>query len=103
MKTIPEALPCASNEKRGASGIFLNRYPRDRIKTRLFLGWFVTITFIPAALWIGLWIVTQLFSQVGAVANVQGGGVAYMAHIGGFFFGAIAARLFESSKRIAED
>ena len=93
----------ASGAIAGIMGAFIVTYPRDRIKTLLFLGWFVTITLIPAALLIGLWIVSQLFSQVGAVANVQAGGVAYMAHIGGFFFGAIAARLFESPKRIGED
>ena len=93
----------ASGAIAGIMGAFIVTYPRDRIKTLLFLGWFATITFIPAALLIGLWIVMQLFSQVGSVANVQAGGVAYMAHIGGFFFGAIAARLFESSERIAED
>jgi membrane associated rhomboid family serine protease len=93
----------ASGAIAGIMGAFIVTYPRDRIKTLLFLGWFATITLIPAALLIGLWIVIQLFSQVGSVANVQAGGVAYMAHIGGFFFGAIAARLFESSKRMAED
>ena len=93
----------ASGAIAGVMGAFIVTYPRDRIKTLLFLGWFATITFIPAALLIGLWIVTQLFSQVGAVADVQAGGVAYMAHIGGFLFGAIAARLFESSERIAKD
>jgi membrane associated rhomboid family serine protease len=54
----------------GVMGAFIVTYPRDRIKTLLFLGWFFTITLIPAALLIGLWIVTQLFSQVGSVANV---------------------------------
>jgi membrane associated rhomboid family serine protease len=39
--------------------------------------------------------VIQLFSQIGSVADVQSGGVAYMAHVGGFIFGAIFARLFE--------
>ena len=93
----------ASGAIAAVMGAFIVTYPRDKIKTLLFLGWFVTIAMLPAALLIGLWIVTQLFSQVGSVANVQAGGVAYMAHIGGFFFGAIAGRLFESSDRTAED
>jgi membrane associated rhomboid family serine protease len=62
------------------------------------LGWFTRITFIPAALLIGLWFLIQIFSQVGAVADVQGGGVAYAAHVGGFIFGAITARIFEGSR-----
>jgi membrane associated rhomboid family serine protease len=56
---------------------------------------------LPAGLLIGLWFVIQLFSQIGSVANVQAGGVAYMAHVGGFIFGAVAARLFESRERLA--
>jgi membrane associated rhomboid family serine protease len=65
------------------------------------LGWFVTVTVIPAAVLIGIWFLLQLFSEVGAVKQAQSGGVAYMAHVGGFAFGAITAKLFEDSRRIA--
>ena len=85
----------ASGAIAGVMGAFLITYPRDQIRTLVLFGWFARITFIPAALLIGLWFVIQLFSEVGAVANVQSGGVAYMAHVGGFVFGAIAARPFE--------
>jgi membrane associated rhomboid family serine protease len=92
----------ASGAIAGVMGAFLVTYPRDRIRAVLFIGWFARITFIPAALLIGLWFLIQIFSQVGSVANVRsGGGVAYAAHVGGFIFGAITARLFESSRRIA--
>jgi membrane associated rhomboid family serine protease len=91
----------ASGAIAGVMGAFLVTYPRDRIRAVLFIGWFARITFIPAALLIGLWFLIQIFSQVGSVANVQsGGGVAYAAHVGGFIFGAVTARLFESSRRI---
>ena len=83
-------------------GAFLVTYPRDQIRTVLLLGWFTRITFIPAALLIGLWFLIQLFNQVGAVADVQGGGVAYAAHVGGFIFGAVTARLFEGSGGASE-
>jgi membrane associated rhomboid family serine protease len=43
---------------------------------------------------IGLWFLTQLIS-VGTIAQSQGGGVAYVAHIAGFIFGAAFARVFE--------
>jgi len=92
----------ASGAIAGVMGAFLVTYPRDRIRTVLLLGWFTRITFIPAALLIGLWFVIQLFSQVGAVANAQsGGGVAYAAHVGGFIFGAVTARIFERFQPIA--
>jgi membrane associated rhomboid family serine protease len=84
-------------------GAFLITYPRDQIKTLLIIGFFVRMTAIPAALLIGLWFLIQIFSQVGAVSDVQSGsgGVAYMAHVGGLIFGAVVARLFEDPRRIA--
>jgi membrane associated rhomboid family serine protease len=92
----------ASGAIAGVMGAFLITYPRDRIRTLFFFGIFTRITLIPAALLIGIWFVIQLFSEIGAVADVQAGGVAYMAHLGGFIFGAVCARLFESSPRTRE-
>jgi membrane associated rhomboid family serine protease len=85
----------ASGAIAGVMGAFLITYPRDQIRTLILFGWFTRITVIPAALFIGLWFVMQLFSQLGAVADVQTSGVAYVAHVGGFIFGAVTARLFE--------
>jgi membrane associated rhomboid family serine protease len=80
-------------------GAFMVTYPRDKIRTVVIIGWFVQVTFIPAIVMVGLWFLTQLFSEVGALAQVQaGGGVAYMAHIGGFIFGMLTCQLFESRK-----
>lgn len=90
----------ASGAIAAVMGAFLVTYPRDRIRAALFIFFFVRITFIPAFLLIGFWFVIQLF-QAGAVAHVQTGGVAYMAHVGGFVFGAVTARLFEDRRRIA--
>ena len=90
----------ASGAIAGVMGAFLVTYPHDEIRTLILLGWFARITFVPAALLIGFWFLIQLFSQVGSVANVQsGGGVAYAAHVGGFIFGAVTARMFEFSRR----
>jgi membrane associated rhomboid family serine protease len=36
---------------------------------------------------------------MGALAQVQNGGVAYMAHVGGFIFGAVMSRIFETRQR----
>jgi membrane associated rhomboid family serine protease len=90
----------ASGAIAAVMGAFLVTYPRDKIRSILLIVIFVKITFIPAALLIGFWFLTQLFSA-GSVAHVQGGGVAYLAHIGGFIFGAVTARLFEDPRRIA--
>ncbi len=89
----------ASGAIAGVMGAFLVTYPTDQIRTLVFLGIFVRVTFIPAALLIGMWFLIQLFNQVGAVADVQGGGVAYVAHVGGCIFGAVMAHPFERSLR----
>jgi membrane associated rhomboid family serine protease len=89
----------ASGAIAAVMGAFIVTYPRDQIRTLLFIFVFARIRFIPAALLIGLWFISQFF-HAGAVAEVQTGGVAYLAHIGGFIFGAATARLFESQRRI---
>lgn len=89
----------ASGAIAAVMGAFLITYPRDRIRTVVFLGWFARVTFLPAIFMVGIWFLTQLISEVGALAQVQSGGVAYMAHVGGFVFGMAAARLFESRRR----
>jgi len=90
----------ASGAIAAVMGAFLVTYPRDRIKAVLFIFVFVRITFIPAALLIGVWFISQLV-HAGTVANVQTGGVAYLAHVGGFIFGSVTARFFEDSRRVA--
>jgi membrane associated rhomboid family serine protease len=92
----------ASGAIAAVMGAFLITYPRDQIRTLLLLGWFVTVTVIPAAVLIGIWFLLQLFSQVGSVGEAQSsGGVAYMAHVAGLIFGAVMARFFEDQRRIA--
>ncbi|MGB9029723.1 MAG: rhomboid family intramembrane serine protease [Acidobacteriaceae bacterium] len=90
----------ASGAIAGVMGAFIVTYPGDEIKTLLLFGWFARITFIPAVVVIGLWFVIQIFDQVGAVADVQTGGVAYAAHIGGFLFGLATGRAFEYRRRV---
>jgi membrane associated rhomboid family serine protease len=90
----------ASGAIAAVMGAFMVTYPRDRIRAVLFIFIFVRITFIPAALLIGFWFLTQLF-HAGTVAQVQTGGVAYLAHVGGFIFGAVTARWFEDPRRVA--
>jgi membrane associated rhomboid family serine protease len=90
----------ASGAIAAVMGAFLVTYPRDRIRTLLFLFIFFRITFIPAALLIGFWFIIQLI-DAGSVAQVQHGGVAYLAHVGGFLFGVATARFIEDPRRVA--
>lgn len=93
----------ASGAIAGVMGGFLITFPQDRIRTLLIIFFFVTVTYVPAILLVGLWFLIQLLSQVGtSIAGGQsGGGVAYLAHIGGFIFGLTIARLIEQPSRLA--
>jgi membrane associated rhomboid family serine protease len=91
----------ASGAIAAVMGAFLATYPRDRMRSLLIIFIFVRVTFIPAALLIVVWFLIQLLNA-GAVAQVQTGGVAYLAHIGGCIFGAVAARWFEDPRRIVQ-
>jgi len=89
----------ASGAIAAVMGAFLVTYPRDRIRSLLVIFVFVRVTYIPAALLIGVWFLMQ-FVNLGAVAQQPAGGVAYAAHVGGFIFGAVAARLFEGRRLV---
>jgi len=97
--TVPN-LGSERSDRRSNGRAFMVTYPRDQIKSVLFIFVFARITFIPAALLIGVWFVSQLF-HAGAVAHTQTGGVAYLAHVGGLIFGAVTARFFEDPRRLA--
>ena len=91
----------ASGAIAAVMGAFLVTFPRDRIRTVILLGFFVFIRFIPAILLMGFWFVLQLLSEVGSLEQSQtNGGVAYMAHIGGFVFGMVFAHFFEYRKSL---
>jgi len=75
----------ASGAVAGVLGAYLLLYPRGQVRVMMGRG----VVPAPALVVIGLWFVLQLFSGIGSVAsNVDdGGGVAYMAHVGGFVAG----------------
>jgi membrane associated rhomboid family serine protease len=94
--------PASTVPNLGASGAiaavmggFLVTYPSDQMRSILVIFIFVRVTLIPAALLIGVWFLMQLVN-IGAVANAQTGGVAYVAHVAGMIFGVLTARLFEA-------
>jgi len=89
----------ASGAIAAVMGAFIVTFPRDRIRTLLWFLIFFRVTYIPAVVLIGFWILTQIWN-VGAVTDAQSGGVAYMAHVGGFAFGLITGRVFVIRDRI---
>jgi len=89
----------ASGAIAAVMGAFLVTFPHDRIRTVIFIGWYVTVTLVPAIFLVGLWFLIQLISEVGSLVQRQTGGVAYMAHIGGMIFGIVTARIFGAGKK----
>ncbi len=98
--TVPEL--GASGAIAATMGAFLVTFPHDRIKVLWLLGWFVDVTYVPAFVLVGVWLLTQLMSQIAAIVQADTGGIAYMAHIGGALFGIVAARFFERNVKRAD-
>jgi len=56
---------------------------------------------MPALIVIGFWFILQLFSGIGSIAQTSDtGGVAYMAHVGGFVVGFVLTFLFGGRSRL---
>ena len=68
-------------------------YPRARVVALVIIIFFVTPVRLPALLVLGLWLLFQLV-DLSAQPSGGGGGVAYLAHIGGFAFGLLTIKLF---------
>jgi len=86
----------ASGAIAGVLGAYLILFPGRRVRV-LLAAWIVPL---PAILVIGAWIAIQLISGVGTLANASStGGVAYMAHIGGFAAGLVFTMFFRNKAR----
>jgi len=92
----------ASGAIAGVLGAYFVLFPSARVLTvvpLIFLPWLIEI---PAFIYLGVWILSQLSSgllSLGAAGDF--GGIAWWAHIGGFVFGALAVRLVAPRRRPA--
>jgi len=85
----------ASGAIAGVLGAYILLFPQGKVKVLMGRG----VVPMPALVVIGLWIVLQFFSGIGSIANTaETGGVAYMAHIGGFIAGFVLTFLFRGSR-----
>ena len=84
----------ASGAIAGVLGSYILMFPQQQVK--VLVGRIVTP--VSALIVIGGWIVLQFFSGIGSIANTADtGGVAYMAHIGGFVAGFVLTLLFRGN------
>jgi len=83
----------ASGAIAGVLGAYLIMFPGQRVNVMMGRG----VIPMSALIVIGFWFLLQLFSSFGAVGSE--GGVAYMAHVGGFIAGLVLAMLFGGLRR----
>jgi membrane associated rhomboid family serine protease len=74
----------ASGAIAGVLGAYAIKFPKNKVRVLMMR----MVTQMPAFIVLGLWILLQVFSQVGTPAG-EASGVAYMAHIGGFVAGVV--------------
>lgn len=82
----------ASGAIAGVLGAYILLFPKGKI--RVLQG--QQVVQVSALIVIGLWIVLQLFSSIGSITATETGGVAYMAHVGGFIAGLALTFLFKT-------
>jgi len=86
----------ASGAIAGVLGSYVLLFPQSRVNVLQSQR----VIPMPALMVIGFWFVLQLFSGIGSIAETADtGGVAYMAHIGGFIAGFVLTFLFKGSSR----
>lgn len=90
----------ASGAIAGVLGAYLILFPRARITTLVFFGFFIRLIKLPAIFVLGLWIIFQLFYGLSELSASGGGaGVAWFAHIGGFIGGIVLIKIFSGRRR----
>lgn len=83
----------ASGAIAGTLGAYLVLFPRARITSLVFLGFFYQLIDVPAGIVLLFWIALQLIDGIASIGITEAGGIAFFAHIGGFAFGAAVAVL----------
>jgi len=85
----------ASGAIAGVLGAYIVIFPRGQVRVMMGRG----IIPMPALVVIGFWIVLQFISGIGSISQTADtGGVAYLAHIGGFIAGLVLTFLFRASR-----
>ena len=87
----------ASGAISGVLGAYLVLHPHRRVKVIMLR----MLTEVPGYAAVGLWFLFQLISALGVIGlgAQAGGGVAFMAHIGGFIAGVVLVKLFAIGSR----
>ena len=89
----------ASGAISGVLGAYLLLYPRAKVLTLIMFFYFIRIIKLPALFVLSFWIILQLLSgSLSLTSEAARGGVAWFAHIGGFFAGFLLVFLFKKKR-----
>lgn len=89
----------ASGAVSGVMGAYMVYFPHHRIRSLVFIFFFLTFINIPAGFYIFYWFIIQFFQGIASIPSLQEqmGGVAFFAHIGGFVTGFLIAKNFKQN------
>jgi hypothetical protein len=79
----------ASGAIAGVMGAYLLLYPRAQVLALVPLFVIMQMLVVPAWLFLGVWFAMQLLQGTFAIGNLESGGVAWWAHVGGFVAGVL--------------
>lgn len=85
----------ASGAVSGVLGAYLLLFPRARVMTVVYLGFFIRMIEVPAMIVLGFWFLLQFVNALAFTGT--GGGIAWFAHIGGFLAGMALIGPFKRS------
>ncbi len=88
----------ASGAISGVLAAYMFMFPQAKVLTFVWLLIFIRTILLPASLILGIWFAIQLFSALSSGGGADGG-VAFMAHIGGFVAGALLFKFFQKPKK----
>jgi rhomboid family protein len=91
----------ASGAISGVMGAYIILYPKVRVHMLVILGFYIGKIAVPAYLMLGYWLLIQLVSGALAVGQ-ESGGVAFLAHAGGFVGGMLLILLFRNRRLVEE-
>ena len=98
----PVPMVGASGAISGIMGAYLVLYPTARVHMLIVLFVFITRVTVPAWVMLLYWVILQALGGLPTIAGTAtGGGVAFLAHLGGFFAGLLTIKLFAKPELLA--
>jgi len=89
----------ASGAIAAVMGAYIVLFPKSRVVMLIWLLFYIDFVEIPAVLFLGFWFAFQFLGVLGTSAADPGGGVAFVAHVGGFAVGAALGKLLARPER----